>query len=387
MNSSDVVVIGAGVFGAWTAHHLRAAGARVSIVDAYGVAHPRASSGDHSRILRCGYGPDRIYAEMAWRSRHQWRALDARLDADRAPIWYPSGVLWLTSSDDAYMAATTKTLGETGLTVEPLDRDQLRSRFPQLQTDDLPNALFEPECGVLTARRAVQVLVDELVRGGVRLVQSRVQTPRGSRMDSVALADGTALKADRFVFACGAWLPKVFPDHLERRIRPTRQTVVYFRPPHGGSQGTATFGAAQTPAWIDFPAGIYGVPDIEDRGVKVGIDEHGPAIDPDSDDRVADAAAIDRARAWLERRFPLMKDAPVIEARVCQYENTSNGDFLIDAHPSFGNAWIVGGGSGHGFKHGPAVGEEAARLVLTGRDAHPRFALATKGAEARRAVY
>jgi glycine/D-amino acid oxidase-like deaminating enzyme len=83
----------------------------------------------------------------------------------------------------------------------------------------------------------------------------------------------------------------------------------------------------------------------------------------------------------------MMKNAAVAEARVCQYENTSNGDFMIDRHPSHENVWIVGGGSGHGFKHGPAVGEEAARLVMSGGDAHPRFALAAKGIEARRAVY
>jgi monomeric sarcosine oxidase len=381
---ADILVIGAGVFGAWAAHHLVASGARVSIVDAYGVAHPRASSGDHSRILRCGYGPDEIYAQMAWRSLQQWRELESRLESDRAPIWHPSGVLWLTSSDDAYVAATKQTLIKSGLAAEHLEHDQLRSRFPQLQADDLPNALFEPACGVLTARRAVQLLVDELVRRGVGLSQGRVLAPpRGSRIDSVTLADGTTIGADRFVFACGAWLPQVFPDLLEGRIRPTRQTVVYFRPPSAGG----LFGAGRTPAWIDFPEGIYGVPDIEDRGVKVGIDEHGPPIDPDRDDRVADPAAIDRARAWIERRFPLMKGAPVIEARVCQYENTSNGDFLIDRHPAHDNVWIVGGGSGHGFKHGPAVGEEAARLVLNGSEAHLRFALVAKGTEARRAVY
>jgi glycine/D-amino acid oxidase-like deaminating enzyme len=384
MNSSDVVVVGAGVFGAWTAHHLREAGARVSMIDAYGVAHARASSGDHSRILRCGYGPDAIYAHMAWRSLRQWQALQARLGPDWPPIWHRSGVLWLTSSDDAYAAATRKTLLECGLPMESLDRDQLRARFPQLDAADLSDALFEPDAGVLTARRAVRVLVDELVRGGVHLGQARVLPPQGSRIDAVVLADGTTMRADRFVFACGAWLPTVFPELLRGRIRPTRQTVVYFRPP----SDTDTFGSARTPAWIDFPAGIYGVPDVERQGVKVGIDEHGPAIDPDTDDRVADPSLIRRARAWLERRFPLMKNAAVAEARVCQYENTSNGDFLIDRHPAHENVWIVGGGSGHGFKHGPAVGEEAARLVLV-KDAvaQPRFALAGKGTDAQRAVY
>ena len=383
MNDCDVIVIGAGVFGSWAAHHLRAAGARVSVVDAYGVAHPRASSGDHSRILRCGYGPDAIYAQMAWRSLQQWRALEARLGPERPPIWHGCGVLWLTSSDDAYAAATLKTLVESGFPVERLDRDQLRLQFSQLDAADLSDALLEPEGGVISARRAVQMLVDELARGGVRLLQGRVVPPHGSRIDSITLTDGTTLESDRFVFACGAWLPLVFPDLLRGRIRPTRQTVVYFLPP----SNTDIFGTARTPAWVDFPAGIYGVPDIEHHGVKVGIDEHGPAIDPDADDRVADAALIARARAWLERRFPMMKNAAIAEARVCQYENTSNGDFLIDRHPSYDNVWVVGGGSGHGFKHGPAVGEEAARLVLTGGDAHRRFALATKGIDARRAVY
>ena len=384
MNGTDVVVIGAGVFGAWTAHHLREAGARVSIVDAYGVAHPRASSGDHSRILRCGYGPDAIYAQMAWRSLRQWRALEARRGSERPPIWHRCGVLWLTSSNDPYAAATQKTLVESGFAVEQLDRDQLRARFPQLDADDLSDALFEPDGGVLSARRAVQMLVDELVRGGVRLLQGRVVPPHGPRIDSITLADGTTMGADRVVFACGAWLPLVFPELLRGRIRPTRQTVVYFRPP----SNTDTFGTARTPAWVDFPAGIYGVPDIEQQGVKVGIDEHGPTIDPDTDDRVADPSLVARARAWLERRFPMMKHAAIAEARVCQYENTSNGDFLIDRHPSYENVWIVGGGSGHGFKHGPAVGEEAARVVLThGAAPHPRFALAAKGTDARRAVY
>ena len=159
--------------------------------------------------------------------------------------------------------------------------------------------------------------------------------------------------------------------------------MIYF----GAPPGDQRFGPARMPAWIDFPAGIYGIPDLEDRGVKVGIDEHGPPIDPDPADRTPDAGAIARARAWVERRFPAMQGAPVVETRVCQYENTSNGDLLIDRHPAHDNVWLVGGGSGHGFKHGPAVGEHAAHLVLTGAATHPRFSLATKGPHAARSVF
>jgi len=377
-----VAIIGAGVFGAWTAHHVHAAGARVSLVDAYGPANPRASSGDHSRILRCGYGPDDIYAQMAWRSLHQWRELQRRLGPESPAIWHRSGVLWLAPDGDAYAAATKTTLEHAGLPVEALTPDDLRTRFPQLDAHDLGLALFEPECGVLTARRAVLALVWELERAGVQYIRARVQPP-DAPIRAIEFDDGQLLEADRFVFACGAWLPRVFPRVLEGRIRPTRQTVVYF----GTPSDTDLFGPARTPAWVDFRAGIYGVPDIDGRGLKVGIDEHGPPIDPDSDDRVADAAASFRARLWLALRFPAMANAPIVDARVCQYENTSNGDFLIDRHPDYDNVWIVGGGSGHGFKHGPAVGEEAARLVLSGAPAYPRFSLRSKAAEANRTVY
>jgi glycine/D-amino acid oxidase-like deaminating enzyme len=166
-------------------------------------------------------------------------------------------------------------------------------------------------------------------------------------------------------------------------IRPTRQTVVYF----GTPAGEHCFGPAQTPAWIDRPAGIYGIPELEDAGMKVGIDEHGPPFDPDTGDRTPTPEAIARAREWIARRFPAMKGAPVIGTRVCQYENTSNGDLLIDRLADHENVWVVGGGSGHGFKHGPEVGRLAAGLVLTGGATHPRFAFASKGTQAARTVY
>jgi glycine/D-amino acid oxidase-like deaminating enzyme len=199
----------------------------------------------------------------------------------------------------------------------------------------------------------------------------------------VHTGDGRALGGARFVFAAGAWLPRLFPGLLAGRIRPTRQLVVYFAAP----PGDARFEAGSWPAWIDFPSGVYGTPDVEGRGIKVGLDEHGPPIDPESDDRLADRAAVEKARAWLARRIPDLAHAPVNETRVCQYENTSTGDFLVDRHPAIENAWLVGGGSGHGFKHGPAIGELVARMVLDGAAPDPRFALSGKTAEARRAVY
>jgi monomeric sarcosine oxidase len=377
----QVVVIGAGVFGTWTAHHLHAAGSDVTLIDAYGPANPRASSSDQSRILRCGYGADEIYSDFARRSVEQWRALQERA---AVPIWHPCGVLLLAQSDDPYAIATRQTLGRGGYAFEMLDAQEMRERYPHLEAGDASLTLLEPECGVLMARRAVRTLASELARSGVRVLRGTVLAPASSRaLRSIELAGGSRIGGDAFVFACGPWLPKVLAPSLAGRIRPTRQTVVYFGPPPGDER----FSHTHTPAWIDRPAGIYGIPELEDAGLKVGLDEHGPPIDPDTEDRTPAVDAIARARAWVERRFPAMKGAPVVGTRICQYENTSNGDLLIDRHPDYDNVWIVGGGSGHGFKHGPVVGALAAGLVLSGADTHPRFSFASKGMHAARTVY
>jgi len=191
------------------------------------------------------------------------------------------------------------------------------------------------------------------------------------------------LRAGAFVYACGPWLPKIFPEILEGRIRPTRQEVFFF----GTEPGDRRFTAPEMPVWIDFgdERGPYTFPDIENRGFKLAFDRHGPAFDPDTGDRVA--AGIDEARAFLAERFPALGAAPLVESRVCQYENTSSGDFLIDRHPGFENVWLVGGGSGHGFKHGPMVGEHVTALLEGSASVEPRFSLNSKGREEQRAVY
>ena len=142
---------------------------------------------------------------------------------------------------------------------------------------------------------------------------------------------------------------------------------------------------SQMPAWVDFGAEIYSLPDIENRGLKVAFDAHGPSFDPETGERVVSPASIRCMREQVARVFPSLAGAPVVETRVCQYENTSNGDFLID--------WIapgmiaVGGGSGHGFKHGPAVGIYAADLA-EGRNSVPsQFSLATKLSRKSREVF
>jgi sarcosine oxidase len=379
----DVAVIGAGVFGAWTAHHLRQAGQRVALLDAYGAANSRASSGGESRIIRMGYGADEIYTRSAMRSLLLWRQFCNRTGE---PLFHRTGVLWTASEGDPYTEDTRQTLERCGAHFEVLSPADMKSRYPQMEFAPAAWGIYEPESGALMARRAVAAVVADAVRQGAAFLREAVGAPKGTgSIAEVRTGSGGDIRAGVFVFACGPWLPKVFPDLLAKRIAPTRQEAFFFGTPPGDPR----FVPPAMPAWIDFsdPRGPYGFPDLENRGVKIALDRHGPPIDPDTADRAPSGEGMAAARDFLGQRFPALRHAPLVEARVCQYENTSNGDFLIDRHPDFANVWLVGGGSGHGFKHGPAVGEYVAARIVQGGPVDPRFTLATKAETQNRTVF
>lgn len=377
----DTAVIGAGVFGAWIAYRLRQSSKSVILIDAYGPANSRASSGDESRIIRMGYGADEIYTRSAMRSQKLWQEFAAKVNE---PLFRQTGVLWLAHEDDPYPIATSETLLKLAVPMEKLDLREVARRYPQFNLDGISWAMIEPDSGVLMARRAVQTVVDAAVRDGVEYIQDRVESPKGQRsLDHITTSNNERISAHQFVFACGPWLPKIFPDILSGRINPSRQEVFYF-----GAAGDKRFAPPLMPAWIDFKEEVYGLPDLEGHGIKIAIDRHGQPFDPDEADRVVTEASLKEVRERLARRLPALRDAPLVEGRVCQYENTSNGDFLIDRHPAFENVWLVGGGSGHGFKHGPAVGEYvAARIEGVAEGVEPRFSLESKAREQKRMVY
>lgn len=374
----DVLVVGAGVFGVWTAVHLRRAGKRVTIIDDTGPAHSGASSGGESRVTRCGYGAEDLYTEWADRSMAEWRELSARVGL---PLFHETGVLWIHPVGDPFVEATARTLARHDLPHERLAARELRARYPVLRLDDDEAALFEGRGGALMARRAVQTLASELVAGGVELVQAAAE-PIGASdgvagaLPAVRTVEGETLEADAFVFACGPWLDRACPDAMAGRLFVTRQEVVYF------AAGRAATG--MLPVWFDLP--FYGFPCLEGRGFKVADDRHGPPVDPAGMDRIVSAGTIDRARDLLARRFPSLAERSVSETRVCQYASSSNGDFVIDRHPGLGNVWLVGAGSGHGFKHGPAVGAHVAGLLLGTEAPLERFGLTGKRTEQEREI-
>jgi glycine/D-amino acid oxidase-like deaminating enzyme len=383
-SAAHVAVIGAGVFGSWTAEHLRRAGHRVTLVDMAGPAQSRASSGGESRMTRGGYGKDEIYTRMAFASLPEWKKLS---EASGLPIFIQSGVLFFSSKPGEYFDGSIEVHRKLGLPLEQLDGPQLERRFPMIDFSGVIIGLFEPEFGALMARRSVQTLVKNFVASGGEYRLASAEAPRADdgQLRSIQTSDG-AIEADAFVFALGPWLPRLFPDILGKKIFATRQEIFYFAPPKADRR----FLPEAMPGWADFNDGdmFYGFPNLEARGVKFAHDKHGAYVDPDTQSREPTKAALDEVIAFRDRRFPLLKGAPVIGAEVCQYENSSNGDFLIDRHPAMANVVLVGGGSGHGFKHGPEVGRLAASLVTGGgTQPEPRFTLSTKGETQHREVH
>jgi sarcosine oxidase len=366
----DVVVIGAGVFGAWTAYTLRLAGKHVALLDAYGPGNSRASSGGESRIIRMGYGGDRLYTRYSLCSLELWKALFGRTGQD---LFHRTGMLWMAGKREGLLQQTANALRAERVMYEELSARELKKRFPQFSFKGVSAGLYEPESGALLARRAVQAVVNQAVTQGVEYFPEAFTKIHGKRrIESVSTA-ARELAAENFVFAGGPWLPKLFPRLLKKRITPTRQEVFFFG---AGAEQASLFAPPAMPCFYHHDHEIYGVPNLENRGVKVASDRLGPKFDPDSGSRVVSERGTHEIRGYLRRYIPLLAKAPIVESRVCQYESTPNRDFLIDRHPELENAWIVGGGSGHGFKHGPAVGEYVTGLLLGRGVSEPRFALA-----------
>ncbi len=377
----DVAVVGAGVFGAWTALRLVERGRRVVLLDQYGPANARASSGGESRILRAGYGADELYSRWAIRSLKLWKEF---FGDSWTEFFHNCGVLWLASGQEAHAVQSEAVLARCGFQAEHLGRVELERRFPQFCLDGVAWGLFEPDSGALMARRAVQAVVAAAVNKGVDYSQACVAPlmPR-ARLADIQTCDGSRISAGQYLFACGAWLGKVFSSVVGERIFVTRQEVFFFGVPAGDRR----FAPPAMPAWLCVADGIYGLPDLDSRGFKIALDRHGEPVDPDTQSRVVTSTSAELMRGYIGRRFPALRDAPIVETRVCQYENTSNGDFLVDRHPEIENVWLVGGGSGHGFKHGPAMGEYVAAQLMGTGEREPRFSLATKVTSQKRAVY
>jgi len=374
--SPDIAVIGAGAFGGWTAYHLRKMGARVTLVDTWGPGNSRSTSGEETRGVRTSYG-DRphgvLWARWASQAVQRWKDWDAEFSrTTQENVFHTTGDLIFRKDWEPFMKDTRKNWDTVGVKYEVLEPNDVRSHYPQIDLQGIAVVLYEPAAGVVRARRSCERVAESFQHHGGKMVVARAlpSLANGDRLQDIALSTGETLKADKFVFACGPWLWKLFPEFLRTRLRTPMGNVYYYGTPIGDNRWVAP----NMPSF-NFP-GITGWPALPNdaRGFRVRVGG-GTQTDPDTSQRWIDPSNFSRPRQFLIDRFPLLIDAPLLETRSCHYELSVTRNFYIDTHPEWSNVWIAGGGSAEGFKFGPVVGDYTAKRVM-GIEGDPAIAKA-----------
>lgn len=363
-SSPDVIVVGAGAFGVWTAYHLSKKGLKVTLLDAYGPGNSRSSSGGETRQIQTdrsnpAYIRSAIYA-YAW-----WEHIG---EISGVPLVIQTGKLAMYKEENRRAGAEALDERLQGYNInntEILSQEELRERWPQMYTDDIAFGVYHdggPSGSTVMARRGCAVVASEFVKnkGELRIGHCQPMFGSNGKVDGIKLQDGKVLKAQSYVFACGPWLPKLFPELLGDRLKVERRDVLHYGLPAGDSR----YAYPNLPNWKVVDSGFYGFPDIEHHGFKVAPSPDYNTINPDTDDRLVMPHQVKRARDHIGERFPGLAGMPITETRVCQVTNSVDGNFIIDHHPDDENTWIVGGGTGHGFKHAPNIGRFASQRVL-----------------------
>ncbi len=364
--SPEIIVVGAGVFGIWTAFYMQELGANVTVIDAYGPGNSRASSGGESRLLRADYGERLLYSRMNIESHSLWDFWQKKWGRQ---IMYSTG--YLKIGDDNYIGsakAASKRLKAMGISSELLNYEELKYRWPQINFDGLTTGLYYPGGpggSTLMAREALRLVAEKFQEKGGKLLIGKAKTGEvvNGKIDSVELEDGQKLNADKVIFACGPWMGKIFPELFGDRLDVTRRDVLFIGPRAGDSR----YSNPEFPAWSFNNAEdsrYYGFPDIHGRGLKVAPYPDKNEIDMDSDDRLTNPYEIKRVRKFVSRRFPGLADQPITETRVCQITSSFDSHFIVDTHPNADNLWFACAGSGHAFKHGPAIGKYVAQRII-----------------------
>jgi glycine/D-amino acid oxidase-like deaminating enzyme len=365
--AADVIVVGAGAFGAWTAYYLRQLGASVRLVDAYGPGNSRATSGDETRGVRSSYGDRGIRAELwtTWANRaiDRWTTFDAEWSRPmKVRLFFNTGDFIFRAAPEVFTERTQELWTQLRIPFETPKVEDVAREYPQFDLTKIAFALYDPRAGVVRARRACEVLAEAFRQSGgeVLMGHAALGARDGERLQSIRTTGPAAtLTAATFVLALGPWFPKAFPELMAARIRTPLGHVHYFGTPPGDDR----FTFPNIPSW-NFP-GVTGWAALppDNRGFRVRLRGSAPT-DPDTSDRAFDRSYDALPRTFLAERFPQLSKAPLLETRACHYEMSASGNFIIDRFPGFSNVWVAGGGTAEGFKFGPVMGEYIAKRVL-----------------------
>ena len=356
--SFDVIVVGAGAFGAVSALELAQRGHRVTLLDRTVAPHPDASSTDISKMIRMDYGSDIFYHELADYSINLWEEWNAEWPR---PLYHAEGFLVLAAAPFApgtFEFESERVLRERGYEPERFNAAQLAQKWPAWNADLYPQGYVSPRGGWAESGAVVSRLLALGRTHGVRFVQGALDkiVSTGSEVSGIRYStrDGSmkTKKADRVVVAAGAWTPILLP-WLVDILKPVAQPIIHY--------GVENPSRWKSPSFPPFAAdtsgsGWYGFPSLQDGRLKLGHHGNGQIVDPNSRGSVS-AEHLDFARSFLRSSLPRLADAPVVGTRVCLYCDTFDGDLWIGEDPERSGLVVAAGGSGHGFKFTPMIGK------------------------------
>ena len=358
---SRIAVVGAGAFGGWASLYLLRNGFDVTLIDAWGPGNSRSTSGDETRVIRSTYGANEFYFSLNVRALELWKEHQQRWNKQ---LFFNTGVLWFCYHEKSPLVDDSIPFSKKyGAEYKYLTALEIKRKYPVVNCDDLHHGWLDPHGGYLKARESCQAVNEAFIREGGKFIQIQAAPGKiaSGKMEDISLSSGERIAADAYLFACGAWLGQLFPKELGEIVTCTKQEAYYFGVPEGQSKVYD-----EMPVWVDLDGRdyYYGIAGNAHRGFKIGVDLRGEKFDPTHGERTLNPDTLLKARRFVGHRFPGLKNAPLIENRVCQYENSSDGNFIFEAHPGANNVWFLGGGSGHGFKHGPALGELVANSFM-----------------------
>ena len=364
--TAEVVVVGAGAFGGWTALYLREMGHTVTLIDQYGPGNSRATSGGESRQIRAVYGEREVYTRWVLQAFDRWQAREAEWGKK---LFFRTGQLSLAPAWTKELTDTRKVFDKLTVKYDIVKPDDLRRQYPQMNMEHIDVAMYTPSTGVLKAREGCVAVAQAFEKKGGRFVTAKVELGKraGSTLQDVALSTGQRVSAQTFVFACGPWLPKVFPAVMKNKLETPRRVVFFYGTPPGDER----FTYPNFPTWsVD---NAYGFPSIEGKGFKVVPTFERLLVDPDTQEHSLTADELRKGREFVTKWFPILAGQPLVESKVCQREDSVDDHFIVDRHPELNNVWMVGGGSGHGYKHGIMLGDYVANRIV-GNDKNPELA-------------
>jgi glycine/D-amino acid oxidase-like deaminating enzyme len=369
LRQAETVVVGAGIAGVMTALSLLRRGCSVNLIDRWAPGHGRASSSDYTRLIRSIHGADEFYTRWVREARLRWMELQAELGTT---LLVECGALVMAGEGHtAWEDSTLPTFDKLGVPYHRFSVDELRVRFPQFNYPDVAYGIYEPEAGALMAKRAVVQTAELFRREGGTITRGRVTTDERERL----LLDGKPLEADMIAVTTGPWLGEMYRRTVAPIAKIVRQNIIYTSTPDGNPD----YDSERMPCWIDHGYGAYGAPSVEGSGVKAAIAWTEAIIDLDNDERVVDEATFNRTRQYLNHRLKGLVGQRAVDQKACQIAMTPDTHFILDFHPEHDNVLLVGGCSGHLFKHGPVFGDFVAGVGLREYGTPDRFKLGSRG--------